>query len=148
MYLTSHLEEILKRRLKHKEENCGFVFHVEGKPLNYGTIQLNYRKAQRLAKIPYTGTHILRHGMATLARRIGGGLDAVVAMTGHKDLKLADHYSSLDDEFQKEVSLKISKEIDKKVQSGFNQMQNLSEPDENVLSFAQFRERKVSNLSD
>jgi hypothetical protein len=29
--------------------------------------------------------------MATLARRVGGmGLDSVIAMTGHKDLKLGD----------------------------------------------------------
>ena len=32
-------------------------------------------------------------------------------MTGHKDLKLADHYSKLDTEFQKEVSEKIMKHI-------------------------------------
>lgn len=36
---------------------------------------------------------ILHHGMAKLARQIGGGLDAVLAMTVHKDLQLADHYS-------------------------------------------------------
>jgi len=33
--------------------------------------------------------------MAKLARKVGGGLDAVVAMTGHKDLKLANHYTHL-----------------------------------------------------
>ncbi len=31
--------------------------------------------------------------MAKLARQMGGRLDAVIAMTGHKDIKLADHYS-------------------------------------------------------
>lgn len=46
--------------------------------------------------------------MATLARKVGGmGLDSVIAMTGHKDLKLADHYSKIDGEVQKETSLKI-----------------------------------------
>lgn len=49
--------------------------------------------------------------MATLARKVGGGLDAVIAMTGHKDHKLADHYSSLDDEFQREVSEKIMVQV-------------------------------------
>lgn len=44
--------------------------------------------------------------MAVLARRVGGGLDAVIAMTGHKDIKLADHYSKCDEEDQKDVSLK------------------------------------------
>lgn len=58
--------------------------------------------------------HILRHGMATLARKVGGGLDAVIAMTGHKDFKLADHYSKLDREFQKEISEKIMLEVREK----------------------------------
>lgn len=58
--------------------------------------------------IPYSGTHCLRHGMATLARKVGGmGLDSVVAMTGHKDLKLAAHYSKIDGEVQRDISLKI-----------------------------------------
>ncbi len=35
------------------------------------------------------------------------GLDSVIAMTGHKDLKLADHYSKIDGEVQKTTSLKI-----------------------------------------
>lgn len=46
--------------------------------------------------------------MATLAHRVGGmGLDSVIAMTGHIDLKLADHCSKIDGEVQKETSLKI-----------------------------------------
>ena len=46
--------------------------------------------------------------MATLARRVGGsGLDSVIAMTGHKDLKLADHYSKVLGEVQKETSLRV-----------------------------------------
>ena len=32
-------------------------------------------------------------------------------MTGHKDLKLADHYSKIDGEVQKETSLKIVEHI-------------------------------------
>ncbi len=56
----------------------------------------------------------MRHGMATLARKVGGmGLDSVVAMTGHKDLKLADHYSKIDGEVQKDTSLKILEHINK-----------------------------------
>lgn len=80
---------------------------MNGRPLNYCTIQVNYKKAIKKADLPYSGTHILRHGMATLARKVGGGLDAVVAMTGHKDYKLADHYSKLDSEYQRELSEKI-----------------------------------------
>lgn len=54
---------------------------------------------------------ILRHGMAKLARQVGGGLDAVLAMTGHKDLKLADHYSKSNEDDQKNFSEKIMEHI-------------------------------------
>jgi integrase len=113
IFMTAELEEILKRRMALKSDKSDFVFHVDGAPLNYGTIQLNFREAQRKAKIPYRGTHVLRHGMAKLARQVGGGLDAVIAVTGHKDFKLADHYSKLDREFQKEISVKIMAKIQK-----------------------------------
>jgi hypothetical protein len=41
------------------------------------------------------------------------GLDSVIAMTGHKDLKLADHYSKVDGEVQKETSLRVLEHIKK-----------------------------------
>ena len=106
-YITDEIMEILLQRKAFRIDQNEFVFHVEGNPINYCTVQLNYRNAQRKSGVPYSGTHILRHGMAKLARKVGGGLDAVIAMTGHKDLKLADHYSKCDEDDQKEVSLKV-----------------------------------------
>ncbi len=106
-YITREIREILMRRFQDRIEGNNFVFHINGKPLNYCTIQVHYKRAMKRADLPYSGTHILRHGMATLARKVGGGLDAVIAMTGHKDYKLADHYSKLDSEYQQEVSEKI-----------------------------------------
>ncbi|NUM58227.1 MAG: hypothetical protein HUU56_06330 [Bdellovibrionaceae bacterium] len=61
--------------------------------------------------------------MATLARKVGGmGLDLVVAMTGHKDLKLAAHYSKIDGEVQKDTSLKILDHIQR---LGFDEEVNM-----------------------
>ena len=111
VYITDEIMEVLNRRLAFRLPNNDFVFHVDGAPLNNCTIQINYRGAQRKSGVPYTGTHILRHGMAKLARKVGGGLDAVLAMTGHKDLKLADHYSKSNEDDQKEFSEKIMKHI-------------------------------------
>jgi len=110
-YITDEILEVLQRREAFRIPGCDYVFHVEGKPLNYGTIQLNYREAQRKSGIPYRGTHILRHGMAKLARKVGGGLDAVIAITGHKDFKLADHYSKCTEDDQKDYSEKIMQHI-------------------------------------
>ncbi len=112
VHIHAAIDEIVQRRLIMRKQGCDYLFHVEGKPLNYCTIQSNYRMAQIKTGIPYTGTHCLRHGMATLARKVGGmGLDSVIAMTGHKDLKLADHYSKIDGEVQKDTSLKILEHI-------------------------------------
>jgi integrase len=134
VHMTNELMAVLRRREAFKIDGNDFVFHVEGSPLNYSTIQVNYRGAQRKAKLPYSGTHILRHGMAKLARQIGGGLDAVVAMTGHKDLKLADHYSKLDKEYQKEVSEKIMEEVRKRNEP-------VESTSDNVLNMAKFKSR-------
>ena len=119
-----------------------YLFHVDGKPLNYCNIQSHYRSAQKRAQIPYSGTHCLRHGMATLARRVGGmGLDSVMAMTGHKDLKLADHYSKIDGEVQRETSLKILEQINQLGLGGRglsvqkNEAKPESESYENVVPF-------------
>ncbi len=161
VYITDEILEILKRMEAFKRDNCGFVFHVEGKPLNYGTIQVNYRGAQRKSGIPYTGTHILRHGMAKLARKVGGGLDAVVAMTGHKDIKLADHYSKCDETDQKEISQKVMEHISeqlkrspvtpkkserkklKQVQKETHEHSENSQAEGNVVSFEEFKRHRV-----
>lgn len=112
VFIHSVLKEIIKRRLGLAGPGCNYLFHINGKPLNYCNIQRYYKMAQQKAEISYSGTHCLRHGMATLARKVGGmGLDSVVAMTGHKSLKLADHYSKVESDLQKKVSLRIVKHI-------------------------------------
>jgi integrase len=135
VFITDEILEILKRRFTFKDPKNDFVFHVEGRPLNYGTIQINYRGAQRQGKLPYSGTHILRHGMAKLARKVGGGLDAVIAMTGHKDLKLADHYSTCNEDDQKEFSQKIMSHIRQEKKKEFAEVVSF----ENVLSLSSFK---------
>ncbi|MBC7427659.1 MAG: site-specific integrase [Bacteriovorax sp.] len=117
IYMTDELAEILQRMAVFRIEGNNFVFHLNGKPLNYSTIQINFKTAQRRAKIPHTGTHMLRHEMATLARHVFGGLDGAIAMTGHKDYKLADHYSKDLGSLQKEVSVKVMAHIKQYEQS-------------------------------
>ena len=128
VYITDEILEVLKRRMAKKVKGNDFVFHINNRPLNYCTIQVQYKKAQVKGELPYSGTHILRHGMAVLARRVGGGLDAVIAMTGHKDIKLADHYSKCDEEDQKDVSLKIMEYIRKQKQAN-----TISENSDNII---------------
>ncbi|MCT4641502.1 MAG: tyrosine-type recombinase/integrase [Bacteriovoracaceae bacterium] len=137
VYITDEILEILKRRKAFKLDDNDFVFHVDGKPLNYCTIQINYRAAQRKGNIPYSGTHILRHGMAKLARQVGGGLDAVIAMTGHKDLKLADHYSKCDESDQKEFSQKIMRHI--RLEMNTDSYERENDDTSNIISLSAFK---------
>ena len=40
----------------------GLIFSISGEPIEYRTIQYYYDKAFREANLPYTATHVLRHG--------------------------------------------------------------------------------------
>lgn len=44
------------------ERNEGLVFQVDGKHFEYRTIQYAYDQAFKKAGLPYTGTHVMRHG--------------------------------------------------------------------------------------
>lgn len=108
VHIHDEIKDIITRRLKEKAEGCNYLFHVDGKPLKYTTIKSTYNRACKKAGLSVTGTHFLRHSMATFAREFGGaGLESVVAMTGHKDFKLADHYSQIPKEAQKNASLNV-----------------------------------------
>lgn len=135
VFITDEILELLKRREAFRILGNDFVFHVEGRPINYCTVQLNYREAQRKSGVPYTGTHILRHGMAKLARQVGGGLDAVLAMTGHRDLKLADHYSKCSEDDQKNFSEKIMEHLRKTVKKSDGNHASF----ENVVALKNFK---------
>ncbi|MCB9095003.1 MAG: hypothetical protein H6621_08055, partial [Halobacteriovoraceae bacterium] len=63
-------------------------------------------------------------------------LDAVLAMTGHKDLKLADHYSKCTEDDQKNFSKMIMKHIRKE----------LKENPENDMNFGNVIRFKNSKL--
>ena len=74
--------------------------------------------------------------MAKLARQVGGGLDAVIAMTGHKDLKLADHYSKCNEDDQREFSQKIMNHIREKRGKDSNTSTDFA----NVVSLTSYRD--------
>lgn len=78
--------------------------------------------------------------MAKLARQVGGGLDAVLAMTGHKDLKLADHYSKSNEDDQRHFSEMVMEHIRKTMQKDDSFQASL----ENVVSLKNFK--KANNL--
>src|SRR3989339_223511 len=46
----------------------------------------------------YSATHIMRHSMGTITRKVTGSLDAAQAVTGHKDIKMVQHYAAMPSE--------------------------------------------------
>ena len=60
-------------------------------------IQYQYNNALKRAGLfpKFSSTHIMRHSMGTITRMVTGSMDSAQAVTGHKDIKMAQHYSSM-----------------------------------------------------
>jgi len=111
VHITDSLKQALLSRLDDNQTEGEFLFNVNGVPMNYGTVLQRYNKALKKCGLDYSGTHIMRHGLASLARTLGGSLDAVMAVTGHKDYKVAGSYAELNSELQVDVSEKIDRHL-------------------------------------
>lgn len=117
VYLNSSMMEILKRRMNDKPvkeceffrestgEPLNFVFHQDGRPLNYRQIQYNYNKALKRANLfpEFRATHILRKAMANIVRQ-AMGLDAAQAMGGWKSREVVEKiYTDAPNEINREA---------------------------------------------
>lgn len=101
--MNSKLEEIMRRRLD--DHSNGFLFHLEGEPLSYRQIQYQYNLALKKAGLfhKYSSTHIMRHSMGTITRKVTGSVDMAQAVTRHKDIQVAQQYASLPTEANKKA---------------------------------------------
>lgn len=90
---------------------CSYVFQKDGKPLTYRDIQYNYNKALKKCGLfpKYQSTHIMRHSMASITRKVTGSADATQAVTGHKDIRQVEHYAGSPDNMQKQAVLDVEK---------------------------------------
>jgi integrase len=112
-YLSEELNRLLARRINEDRSQSGFVFHIEGQPITYRQAQYNYDWALSKAGLSdrFSGTHILRHSMATLTRQVTGSLNSTQAVTGHKDFKLVQHYAGLDNEENKKAIMAVENHL-------------------------------------
>ncbi|TNF03196.1 MAG: hypothetical protein EP326_02615 [Deltaproteobacteria bacterium] len=94
-HLNDTMFKIVVDRMNSRPPGCEFLFHENGEPLKYRTIQYRYNKALKKCGLSskYSSTHILRHSMATVTRKVTGSLESTQAVTGHKDQRLVEHYS-------------------------------------------------------
>ncbi|MBT7765972.1 MAG: tyrosine-type recombinase/integrase, partial [Bdellovibrionales bacterium] len=109
VFMNERLADIMNRRIPNSKN--GYVFHQSGDPLRYKQIQYQYNSALKRAGLfpEYSSTHIMRHSMGTITRRVTGSLDATQAVTGHKDIRMAQHYASLPSEANKHAVTEVQK---------------------------------------
>jgi integrase len=95
VFINDTMFEILNRRLAVTPKDLDVIFHNHGKYLRYNAIYNNYVKALKAADVPFTGTHILRHGMATTTRKMLG-IEHAQSVTGHKTRRQLEEYADSD----------------------------------------------------
>lgn len=110
-YMSDQVREILKRRIDFLPRGCSFVFNDKANPLHYRQIQYYYNRALRRCGLSsrYSGTHFLRHSMATITRTVTGSLEATQAVTGHKDQRMVEHYATLPAQVQVNAVIQVEK---------------------------------------
>jgi integrase len=95
------LSELDKRRPK----GCIFFFHSNGLPMRYEYILEAYNTALKSAGLTeFSGTHFVRHTMATLTRR-KFGMDSAQAVLRHTTSRMSEIYAKED------VNEKVSKVV-------------------------------------
>jgi len=97
VHMNDTLYEIFQRRLIFKAPNSNYVFHEYGNPLSYRKFQHHYNLALKRCGLShrFSGTHIMRHSMATITRMVTGSLESTQAITGHRDQRMVQMYASM-----------------------------------------------------
>lgn len=108
-YIVDTMQEIFERRMLTLPKGCELIFHHRGEPLNYTDIYKAYNRALKRAGLleKFSGTHILRHGMAKAARDELQSLDGAQAVTGHACQKQAEAYAGSPEKLQVEAVKKV-----------------------------------------
>lgn len=85
---------LLRTRQAQASIHSGPIFHDKGNLLTYRQITHRYNLALKAAGLPYTATHIMRHGGGSYVyNNTNGDLSLVSMMLGNKDLKTAKIYA-------------------------------------------------------
>lgn len=126
IHINDSMFEVINKWLSKEIQRIDTLFHRNGEYIRYNAIHSNYKKALERANLPYSGTHILRHSMATITRKIGG-LDAAQSVTGHKSQRMLEVYADND-------SVNLNRESISSVEKFINKIKsdakNLCKPDQ------------------
>lgn len=82
----------------------GLVFTIDGTMLEYRSIHHAYRQAFKLAGLPYTATHIMRHGGTRRLYNERGDLAVAAQLLGNSDIETVMVYAKREKSALTEVS--------------------------------------------
>jgi integrase len=78
---------------KNPDQKSGLIFAIDGVPLEYRQIQHAYDYAFKRAGLPYTGTHVLRHGGCRNLYNENGDLSVAQQLLGDKSEQATKVYA-------------------------------------------------------
>jgi len=90
----------------HNERAKGLIFELNGTHLEYRAIQSAYDRSFREAGLPFTGTHVMRHGGCRRVYNQVGDLAVAQQLLGNADLKSTMVYAKRDASALTEVAQK------------------------------------------
>ena len=73
--------------------SIGLIFHLEGEPIPYRTVQHYYDLAFERAGLPYSATHVLRHGWTREVYNANPDMDVAKQLLGDKSDEAAKVYA-------------------------------------------------------
>lgn len=85
----------------------GPLFAQNGVWPRYRLISHRYTKALKLAGLPYTATHILRHASLTEAQESSGDLNQTKLLAGHTSIKTTERYAKVRSNQLRETQSKL-----------------------------------------
>ena len=89
----------------------GLVLSSHFKPLQYKSIQNSFDRAFKALKMPYRGTHILRHSFSTRFQMLTQDQFSLSKILGHSSTKQTEHYAKITDLQVEESSKRFNESI-------------------------------------
>jgi integrase len=89
----------------------GLLFTFRGAIVTYRQISFRYDRALETAKLPFRGTHLLRHASLSEHYATCKDIKATAEVAGHSDLRATERYAKVRDERVKETQKQMDEKL-------------------------------------
>jgi site-specific recombinase XerD len=90
---------------------AGTLFQIDGRLISYRQIENKYSQALKMAKLPFSATHIIRHASLTEAYESCKDLLLVQKFAGQRDLRSTTRYAKVRDDSVTETQKKMDEKL-------------------------------------